>query len=70
MAAQPNPDTTPIWRKSRASGGNAECIEVATCGASVLVRDSSAQSGAILQLSPEQWRGFVSRVKDAKAELG
>ena len=70
MAIEPNPDSTPVWRKSRASGADSGCVEVARFGSSVLVRDSRGQSEAILQFSPEQWRGFVSRVKDAKAELG
>ncbi|MGZ3391505.1 MAG: DUF397 domain-containing protein, partial [Isosphaeraceae bacterium] len=29
MAAEPNPYSMLVWRKSRASGGSGECVEVA-----------------------------------------
>ena len=62
MASQPNRDSTLIWRKSSASGGNANCVEVAKSGSSVLVRDSADRSGAVLTLTCAQWRSLVQRI--------
>lgn len=64
MTAQPNRSSTPIWRKSSASAGGGECVEVAQWKSSVLVRDSGDRSGTILELTLTQWRGFVQRVKN------
>ncbi|HEX5301908.1 MAG TPA: DUF397 domain-containing protein [Streptosporangiaceae bacterium] len=64
MATQRNPKPTLIWRKSRASGGGGECIEVAGSGFSVLVRDTRDKFGVILEFDQVQWRSFVSRVKN------
>jgi hypothetical protein len=68
MATQPNRDSTPVWLKSRLSGESGGCVEVAKWGSSILVRDSRAQSGAVLDFSPDQWRGFVRRIKSAKGD--
>jgi hypothetical protein len=70
MAAQRNPDSTLIWRKSRASGGGGECLEVARSELSVLVRDTRDESGAMLEFGQVQWRGFVGRVKNGDALPG
>lgn len=70
MATQHNPDPALIWRKSRASGGNSECIEVAGSGSSVLVRDTQDTSGVMLEVSHAQWRGFVSSIKSGDAISG
>jgi hypothetical protein len=69
MAIRPNRDSTPIWRKSRASGADTGCVEVANWESAVLVRDSRAQPGAVLRFSPDQWRGFIGRVKTGTAYL-
>ena len=69
MAIQPNRDSTLIWRRSRASGGSGNCVEVAKSRSSVLVRDSHGQSGAILKFSQAQWREFVRRIKNGKTAL-
>ena len=63
MPTQRNRNSALIWRKSSASGGNAECVEVASSELSVLVRDTRNRSGAMLQFSSAQWRGFVGRIK-------
>lgn len=70
MTTQPNRESTLVWRKSRASGGNSECVEIALSNSSVLVRDSGDRLGTRLTFSPAQWRGFVRRVKDGKTRLG
>ncbi|MEW2358141.1 DUF397 domain-containing protein [Spirillospora sp. NPDC029432] len=49
------------WRKSRWSGGSG-CVEVARCGASVLIRDSKDLGGPALALSPTEWNALVRAV--------
>lgn len=66
MANQPDRDSTIIWLKSHASGGNSECVEVALVNSSVLVRDSRGHSGVILTFSPAQWSRFVRGIKTGK----
>jgi len=70
MATQPNRDSTLIWRKSRLSGESGGCVEVAEQESSVLVRDSQNRSGAILQFTSAQWRGFVRRLKNEDTVSG
>lgn len=70
MAAQPNRDSTLLWRKSSASGGTNECIEVATSGPFVLVRNSRDRSGIILELTFAQWRALLLRIKTEGMSLG
>lgn len=63
MAVEPGLSSALEWRKSNASGGNQECVEVAKRGASILVRDSRNPSGAVLAFDPEQWGAFLSRIQ-------
>jgi hypothetical protein len=63
MAAQPNRDSILSWRKSRASGGGGECVEVAKSESSVLVRDSGDPTGLTLELTRAQWRELVRHIK-------
>ena len=64
MTAQPSRSSAPIWRKSSASGGGADCVEVATWKSSVLVRDSGYRSGTVLEVTQSQWRSFVRRIRN------
>lgn len=49
------------WFTSSYSTGNGgECVEVATAGASVHVRDSKDLAGPIVTVSPEAWTGLVA----------
>jgi hypothetical protein len=52
-----------IWRKSRYSIGNGECVEVAAAGDSVMVRDSAQSTAPFLSYSTESWQRFLSDVK-------
>ena len=70
MPAQPGPYSMLAWRKSSASAGAGECVEVAKSGQSVLARDSRDQSGAVLAFSTAQWLGLMRRVKDGEVGLG
>jgi hypothetical protein len=54
------------WIKSSysgAQGGN--CIEVADHESAVLVRDTKDSQGPMLRFTPDAWRKFADRVKDA-----
>jgi hypothetical protein len=70
MTTQPNRESTLVWRKSRASGADSGCVEVAAAESSVLVRDSRDRLGTRLTFSLAQWRGFVRRVNDGETGLG
>jgi hypothetical protein len=67
MTAQPNPDATFTWRRSSASGGSGNCVEVARSASSVLVRDSSDQAGPRLRFSQAEWRRFTRGIKNGKS---
>ena len=70
MTAQPNQPSRPIWRKSRASAGGGECVEVASWNSEVQVRDSGDRSGPFLAFTRIQWRGFVRRIKKGDSGPG
>jgi len=62
--AQPNQYDTLIWRKSSASVGAGECVEVTLSDSYVLTRDSRDRSGTVLKLTSAQWHGLMSRIKN------
>jgi uncharacterized protein DUF397 len=64
MPARPAQHVTLNWRKSSASAGQGECVEVATSGQSVLARDSRAQAGPVLAFTSSQWLGLLQRIKN------
>lgn len=59
-----------IWRKSSASAGVGECVEVAKTGSLVLARDSRNHSGAVLEFSSAQWTELLWRIKQDQAVSG
>ena len=66
MAVQPNQYQAASWRKSSASAGASDCVEVARLDSSVLVRDSGDRLGAVLRLTTAQWRRFTRQVRDGE----
>jgi len=64
MATQANRDSTPAWHRSSASQGTGACIEVATSGSVVLVRDSRNRSGTVLACTADQWRRLLRQIRD------
>ena len=56
------------WRRSSYSGGNeggSNCVEVASRGGRLALRDSKNPGRGELDVSPAEWRAFVARLKDA-----
>jgi len=70
MVAYANRHPALIWRKSTASGGVGECVEVAKSGSLVLTRDSRDRSGAVLEFTPAEWFTLVRRIKQDQAVRG
>lgn len=57
------------WRKSRESQGMSNCVEVATDGGLIGVRDSKNPNQAVLVSSSCQWEIFIRGVKQGKFDL-
>jgi hypothetical protein len=58
------------WRKSSASNGAGECVEVAASASVVLARDSRDPSGAVLTFTSAQWLGLVRHIKQDRTVRG
>jgi uncharacterized protein DUF397 len=51
------------WRKSSRSMNGGNCIEVASVGPTVLVRDSVNPSDPVVSYPDRAWRDFLTRAK-------
>jgi hypothetical protein len=70
MRARPSRLSPLSWRKSSASNPNGECVEIASTGSGVLMRDSSQPSGFLLACTPAQWSAFLRRVRSGELSDG
>jgi Domain of unknown function (DUF397) len=52
-------DEAVTWTKSTYSGANGGCVEWATLGSEIGVRDSKDKTGPILTFSRTAWQTFV-----------
>lgn len=51
------------WRKARASVNDGACVEVASTGGLVSVRDSKNPGGSRLCCPARSWREFTARIR-------
>jgi Domain of unknown function (DUF397) len=56
------------WRKSRASAGMGECVEVAGSDSFVHARDSRDQSRVMISVTSAQWLEFLRRIKNGELD--
>jgi hypothetical protein len=55
------------WQKSSHSGQNGNCLEVArNLPGTVAVRDSKNPDGPALIFTPDEWRAFLSGIRDGQ----
>ena len=69
MTIEPKPYSMLAWRTSSARGGSGECVEVAQCESSVLIRDSRDRSGSVLMVNAAQWLGLLERIRNGDIGL-
>jgi len=63
-------DRTVQWRKSTRSGTvDNNCVEVASAGEIIAVRDSKNPTGPALTFTPSEWAAFVGTAKDGEFDL-
>ena len=51
------------WRKASRSVANGACVEAASSGATVLIRDSVDRSGPVVRYDARTWRLFLDTAK-------
>jgi hypothetical protein len=51
------------WRKASYSNGSGQCVETASGGGAILVRDTTNRDGGTLAFSASAWASFVSGLK-------
>ncbi|HZS22941.1 MAG TPA: DUF397 domain-containing protein [Pseudonocardiaceae bacterium] len=52
-----------LWRKSRRSGQNNNCVEVAPFNGGAAVRDSKNPAGAVLTFTGAAWSAFTASIR-------
>ena len=58
------------WRKSSASGGGGDCVEVAFgADGGVYVRDSKAPDQQVLAFTHSEWTAFLTGVRNGEFDL-
>lgn len=68
MDVQDGREEALAWRKSRDSG-TGDCVEVASDGERILVRDSKERQGGTLSFTESEWRAFLSGVRKGEFDI-
>jgi len=58
------------WKKSSYSTAQGNCVEVAQTRDGIAVRDSKNPAGPVLTFSADDWRSFVTDIKDTGDAIG
>lgn len=59
------------WRKSRYSGQDANCVEVAPAENGVLIRDTKDRgTGPVIAFTTAEWTAFLQDIRDSTAYSG
>jgi hypothetical protein len=51
------------WRKASYSNGSGQCVEAASNGATVAVRDTTNRDGGKLAFTAEAWQAFTNGLR-------
>ena len=58
-----------VWRKSRQSNGEGNCVEVAFVDDIIAVRDSKNRSKEPLIFTKNEWKAFLGGVRQSEFDL-
>lgn len=58
-----------VWRKSKASQPDGDCLEVAFGNEAVRIRHSLDPRGAVLSFSYAEWRAFLAGARDGEFDI-
>lgn len=70
MPARPDRYLVATWRKSSASQGATECVEIGVHESFVLVRDSKNANGVVLEIPSGPWRELMRRIRNGELDCG
>jgi Domain of unknown function (DUF397) len=54
------------WTKSSLSFSNGNCVEVASLGGEIGVRNSRDRDGSVLRFTPDEWDAFLGGVRNGE----
>lgn len=58
-----------VWRKAQRSVNNGACVELASAGGRIAVRDSKDPGGPVLLYGPKDWHAFLAAAKQGKFDI-